>query len=500
MSHLLPHQPLLNPAAVDALGEDLRTAGYGAEGVPAALGSSAHHALGRGEFLPALRATRGGSPVETLVRLFLLGTSESENAVRAALPGLGIERALDQGVLEKDGADLRAGLDIRPHADDEADFLVVSDLDSDTRPGPVHPEHVLGIGAASITLANAVIREPVGSALDVGVGCGIQSVHLASHAGTVTATDISERALALAGATARLNGQSWELLQGSLLEPVDGRRFDLIVSNPPFVIGTGEKQFTYRDSGFAGDGVCERLIRGLPHHLNPGGTAQLLANWLVRDGADWRDRIGTWVHSTGLDGWVVQRELADPAQYVSLWLKDAGDTGAVAAQRASDWLDWFEREKVVGIGMGSVTLRRSDSAEPDIILDEITAAGEEVTGPEAAALLARRAWLRDRSDADLLGAALSLSPSAFLEERALPSKDGWTTVLRMLHRVGGPGATLQMDEWSRALLAGCQGQLPLAVLIDLLAGANGLDEQALAEAVLPAIRVAITRGILHPTA
>jgi hypothetical protein len=86
-----------------------------------------------------------------------------------------------------------------------------------------------------------------------------------------------------------------------------------------------------------------------------------------------------------------------------------------------------------------------------------------------------------------------------LEERSLAGHEGWTPVLRMLRRPGGPGATLQVDDWGRALLAGCTGALPLGALVDLLAAAHGLDADALAAAVLPAVRVAITRGLLHPT-
>ena len=83
-------------------------------------------------------------------------------------------------------------------------------------------------------------------------------------------------------------------------------------------------------------------------------------------------------------------------------------------------------------------------------------------------------------------------------QRGLPGLEGWTTVLRLLRRPEGPGATLQLDEWGQALLAGCTGELPLAMLLDLLATAHGLELGALAEAVLPTIRVAITRGLLHP--
>ncbi len=117
--------------------------------------------------------------------------------------------------------------------------------------------------------------------------------------------------------------------------------FDLIVCNPPFVISSGEMRYSYRDSGMAGDGICRSLVTGISRHLRPGGTGQLLANWIVREDTDWRERVGEWVTESGCDAWVVQRELADPVEYVGLWLTDAGedgksggfDRGAAAAAR-----------------------------------------------------------------------------------------------------------------------------------------------------------------------
>ena len=106
--------------------------------------------------------------------------------------------------------------------------------------------------------------------------------------------------------------------------------------------------------------------------------------------------------------------------------------------------------------------------------------------------------MRNTSDLELLGCRLSLADAVILEHRAIPGHQGWATVLRLLRRPGGPGATLQVDEWGESLLAGCTGRLPLAVLLDLLAQAHGLDLGALTEAVLPTIRVAVTRGLLHP--
>jgi methylase of polypeptide subunit release factors len=486
------------------LGDDLRAAGYDTAGVLGALGDSAHRALARGEKVPARRATADGSPLSTLIRVFLLGGAVQRTAMERVLATTGVDAAVAQGVLESDGDTVRPGLDLRPYGDDDHEYLVLSDLDSDVRPGPVRPDHVLGIGAASLSLVRATVRERVGSVLDLGTGCGVQALHCFHHTDRLTATDTSQRALGLAAATARMNSQAWDLRRGSLFEPVGEERFDLIVSNPPFVISAGEQRFSYRDSGVAGDGLVRSLVEQVPAHLNPGGTAQLLANWMVHDdsgSAGWHSRVGSWVSGTGLDAWVVQRELADPAEYVALWLKDAGESGD-SDDTAEAWLDWFDRERVTGIGMGLITLRRPIDSRvvPDVVLDEITAVGEEITGEEAAAFLARRDWLRGVDDAALLATRFALSPASLLEQRSPPGPEGWTTVYRMLRRVGGPAATLQLDEWTQGLLAGCRGELPLSVLVDVFAAGHGFDPTALTEAVIPAVRHAVTRGVLHPVA
>ena len=89
----------------------------------------------------------------------------------------------------------------------------------------------------------------------------------------MTATDVSERALAFTAfnaALAAVGPDRLELLAGSLLEPVAGRRFDLIVTNPPFVLTppavreAGLPLMEYRD---AGRPVLPGLVAGLGEHL-----------------------------------------------------------------------------------------------------------------------------------------------------------------------------------------------------------------------------------------
>lgn len=490
----------IEPAVVDAIGADLREAGYTTDGVAALLGEEANAALGRGVWWPVLRATRAAPAdrhrLAVLVRLFLLGADEPHEQVQAALPSTPLATLAANGVLEMSGGAARAALDIRPHSDGVREFYVVSDQDAALRSGPLRRDHVLGIGGASMSLARAVVRRPVGRALDLGTGCGIQALHLDAHCAEIVATDTNDRALALAAATARINGMAWNLRSGSLFEPVARERFDLIVSNPPFVVGSGARDYIYRDSGLAGDTLCQSIIEQVPDHLAPGGTAHIMANWIVRDD-DWRDRVRGWLAGTGLHAWVVQRELADPVSYVSLWLADAGETPEQAAQRGGQWLDWFAEQGITGIGMGMISLRVPRGGEaPEQILEEITGADELVTGSEVEAFFARRAYLRGTGDDELLAARLSTAP-VFLEEQFLPGPDGWQSLGAAVRRPGGPGAVIGVDEVLRALMAGCRGEVPLGTLIELLAAHHGVDAEALAQAALPEVREAIGRGILY---
>src|SRR5690625_1938337 len=83
------------------------------------------------------------------------------------------------------------------------------------------------------------MRDAQHRALDLGNGSGIQALHLARHCQHVVGTDISARALEYARLNLALNDvdpQRIELRRVSMLEPVAGEQFDLIVSNPPFVI------------------------------------------------------------------------------------------------------------------------------------------------------------------------------------------------------------------------------------------------------------------------
>ncbi len=494
---------LLSPTGVDQLREALAGAGYTAAGIAARIGEPAAVAAGRHDFRAALRATEDRDRLATLIRLFICGQTEPQDAVAAALAPLPLAEARAAGLVEDvagggtgedgEGAGLRQGVDLEPYGDH---WWVVADVPASARPGrPLPADHVLGVGGASSTLAGATIRRPVGTALDLGTGCGVQALHLSTHAGSVTATDLSVRALRFAATTAALNGLDWELLRGDLAAPVAGRRFDLVVSNPPFVVGPATTTHTYRDSGRPGDAVCAELAAAAPGLLTDGGTMQYLANWVHVAGEDWADRVAGWFAGTGLDAWVVQREVADPMAYVGLWLADASEEDP---RRAAAWLDWFDAHKIEAVGFGLVTVRRSGADDPVVRVEDLRQQIEPPVGEQVAGWFDRQDWLRTRDTDALLAARYRAADGLQLRQEATMGDDGWAVDRQVLAVPRGLRWTEEVDPLVLALVGGCDGRVPLREQVAVLALAHEADEAALAEVAGPLIAHLVERGVVAP--
>jgi methylase of polypeptide subunit release factors len=487
---------LLDTDLAERLRSCFERAGYTYDAVAALLGPMAHAALSRNETTPGLRATTGGSALETLVRLWPLQATVPAATVERALPGLVGPLCADR-LLERSGDEVRALVDVRPYADEGTDWWVVSDLTPglDGSPIRVTADHVLGISSASSSLAQLTVREPFERALDLGTGCGVQALHLAQHVGQVVATDVNERALAITRLNAALNGVRLDVRPGSLFDPVVGEHFDLIVTNPPFVVspGTGER-LVYRDSGMPGDEVVRRVVTTAPGHLRPGGWCQVLANWVHRRGEPWQDRIRSWLHGSGCDAWVVQREVADLAEYVELWLKDAGVHGRPDyVARYDAWLAWFAEQGVEAVGFGWLHLRRVDR-EPVLHLEEWPFEVEQPLGREVADRGRRTDLLAAADDVDLLASRLMARVDVRQETVGEPgAADPETIVLRQQR---GMRRARQVDTVEAALVGACDGDLTVGQILDALGSLLGEDPAALRRERVPTVRELVADGYL----
>lgn len=493
--------PVADPLLLERLRADLTSAGFTVDGVAARLGPVASAALHREQPLPALLATQDAQdPCGLLVHLFTLGRPVARAALDAALPSLGADGAQTLRLVVADGEAVRATCDLRPYGDDAHDWWVASDLGEVATRATLPVDHVLGIGGASTTLASWTVRRRVRSALDLGTGCGVQALHLASHAAHVTATDVSRRALAYAVFNATLAGIDLEVLAGDLLEPVAGRRFDLVVSNPPFVITPrveGVPLYEYRDGGRAGDSLVRSLVAQVGGVLEPGGVAQLLGNWEIPRGRTWRDVWDDWLQGVPLDAWVVQREVQDPAQYAELWARDGG---ALPGTEAHDrmyaaWLVDFAARDVEAVGFGVITLQRPQTErEPWRDLVEALGPVANPMGPAVDAGLRARTWLAEHTDDELLDVAWSCAPDVTEERHGRPGAEDPSVIL--VRQGGGLGRAVRADTLLAAYLGVADGELTAAAALDAIATVLDLDPEAVRRDVVPAIRALVADGLL----
>lgn len=506
----LPTLPAAPTAASASGGADVATrlrdallgASFTADGLLELLGAPAYAALARSETVPALRATRGDTPLEVLVRLFLLQQPVPHARVAGVLP---VDACLESGWLVRAGGDeVAATVDVRPYGGPGGeDWFIVSDLGCAVGGaggiGSRDEGVVLGVGGASTTLAGITVRTPVGSALDIGTGSGIQALHAAQHATRVTATDLNPRALHITALTLALSGASAaDLREGSLFEPLrQGETYDLIVSNPPFVISPGAR-LTYRDGGMGGDDLCRSVVQGAGELLNEGGFAQFLANWQHVAGEEWQDRLRSWV-PRGCDAWIVQREVQDVTQYAELWLRDAGDhRGDPAAYQAlyDAWLDEFEARKVRAVGFGWITLRRTGSAEPSITVEEWPHPVEQPLGDTVRAHFERLDYLRAHDDAALLEAHFKLVPEIVQEQVGLPGAEDPEHVVLRQHR--GMRRATKVDTVGAGFAGVCDGSLSAGRILDAIAQLMGEDPVVLRDRTPAQIRVLVEQGFLEP--
>ena len=327
-------------------------AGFTADGIAAHLGPDATEALHRGEPAAVRYAAADDSTLSRLIRVFVLRDAVPATELAELLGATLATKLIDARAVTVDrSGTVRLVLDIRPHVIVGENRWVFSDADASMTEHVPGPDHVLGVGAASLSLLQSTPVTPVDTVLDLGTGSGVQALGQLGTAEQVTATDIHPRALELAAATFAGAGAQVELLQGAWFEPVAGRRFDRIVANPPFVVGLPEvgtstatpaststvppsflprRRSTsprwYRAS--AGRvGAHPRAVLGGPRVLAASGAAS-------RRGSS-------------------RRDVADPAHYVGTWLRRVRRPPPRGRRPHAGLAAHFADHGVTGIGSGS---------------------------------------------------------------------------------------------------------------------------------------------------
>jgi methylase of polypeptide subunit release factors len=440
--------------AVDLFREALARADYTAEGVMRLLG-------GRG-------ATESGDEaLETLIELLYFGAAVEVTAAESAFAPLSVERLESLGVLEG-GVPL---LEIVPMGS----VLVAADPERETRRG----DRIPGPGKASRTLAAVTPRAHVARALDMGTGSGVQALLLAHHADEVVATDVNPRSLEFASFNAALNGLTTiDVREGSLFEPVAGERFDLVVSNPPYVISP-DTDVLYRDGALPGDSFSEAVVRQAPAFLVEGGLALVTVNWVIPPEGPPVGPPTSWIGGTGCDAVVLHTGSKSSLDYALSWNSLLRVDAAAYGQAVRRWVDHFHRERIERIGGGVVVLRRRSSGD-NWVLALDTPDPQPGAGAQIARLFAAQDYLRMHDDAALLEASFAPTEDHVVE---LAYRSG-DVVSARISMTRGLGLKVPLDRPASDLLGSLEPGRPLREVGD--------------EAAVPIVRRLLELGFVVP--
>ena len=470
---------------------------YTAPGLTAKLGRKQILSVGAVDRPPWLRHTRQLSPSDALIRLFLMGESVPWDAAERALAPMALDRWITAGLL----APADGGNAVTP----QVKLLPINDLivasDKPQRwTQDARPDFVMAPGITTMELAHAMLRRPSRRTLDLGTGCGILGLLSATHSQEVVATDTNARALDFVAFNARLNGINHvDCRAGSLFEPVaDKERFDLIISNPPFVISP-TKRFEFRDAGMRGDEFCKMLIRAIPSHLAPGGFCQLTCNVAHRRNEDWKESLQGWFSGLGCDVVVWVERVEEASEYAMTWIvgTESHDLDKVPVLY-QQWMDYFGEEKIEAVSYLLVTMRRNDAGRSWTHIADVI---RTITAPCYEELLRTFAFQDTcgqlRSDASLLDAFPRLAAGIHIQQEHTMGAESLEAVGTRLCKTGGSQYTIQVEPYIGSLAARFNGLRSVRDVLAEMARVFGQRVESLQDQGLAIVRSFLDLGILE---
>jgi hypothetical protein len=483
--------------AVRRARESFDAAGYTLETVTERLGNHAFTYLAGGELAPLLRATRAGDRLDSLLRLFVLGSPVTHAAARTALAPLTVEQWAAGGLVALDGDDVHGRLAIRPLGGPE-NWLVAHDL-APRRGGPIAADHVLGVSASTMALAGATIRRPIAAAFDLGTGGGAQALQVSTHSERVVASDLNPRAAAQATLTMELNAvTNVAVRQGDRFDPVAGETFELVVANPPFVISPS-RRYLFRDSDLPIDELSRSIVASAPAHLVVGGHCQVLASWAHIESEDWRDRLASWFDGSGCDAIVLEREVLEPTAHAASWLRQT-EPGDGWQPEFDEWMAYGEKHRIEAIGFGLITMRKRPAGNPWFRAEQALQEFAMPCGDHLGAVFELADFLEAHPGDTLLEVALQVAPDVVLDERARATDGGWSMTDRRLRQTAGLCREGEVDEAVAGIVAAFDGQRPLAAVLRDAARAADADSSTLTGTALPVVRRLVEQAFLLPVA
>jgi methylase of polypeptide subunit release factors len=437
-----------------------------------------------------LDRTSAPTPLNALLRWFWLGCAQEQDAIAPYIPQEVLRLLLESGLLTASGGVLTPRAMVL-HFDG---FLVVSD-----HPAAIEarqPDMVLWPNPTSKFLARFAVKRHSGATLDLGTGSGILSLVASRFSDSVVATDLNSRAVACARFNARLNDiESIEAFTGDCFAPVEGRQFDLILSNPPFFI-TPQADYLFCDNTMELDGLCRRLAREAPAYLNEDGYLQMLCEWAQIKGQPWEERIAEWLDGTGCDAWVMKGLTQDPEEYAQQRIRETSPDTSADESRYTEYMEYYRLRGVEAIHDGLVVMRRR-SGKNFVRIEEVPPTPAGNLGEMVLSTFAAHDVLREHdTDEKLMSLSPRLADHAQLEQICRPADGQWRAESLNLRLTTGFAFRLPVQPFAAEFLVTCDGTKTAGAAIQAFAATASAPLEKVQSECLAMIRSLIERGFM----
>lgn len=432
---------------------------------------------------------------EVLLRLFVEGVGVSENRVRGALPG-SFEKLLEIGLLTAKSDSLVSGLRLRP---------TLEGCFSDDFPSRLFQhsdDFVMGVAPTTRMVKLLIPPGHPKRILDLCCGSGWLALTCAAEKNSVTATDLNPRALELARFNARLNGVDlidWR--EGPWFEPVKGETFDLIVSNPPFVITPGSQAIALDTPD--NDTLLPTLLGSLPEYLNPEGFACFLLEWPFESVDSWEEKPLSCLPEFGAQTFLFEVQRREPVEYARHWIsQDPRFQDPELRDREIDrWVRHFKDKGYEGVSSGFVVMRKCERGE-----EWTTAESREVPGfnketsQEIGRIFEGTSWLKTRAGQvdELLDVPFGAPEGISQTTDAVLSEGKWIPASIKLISPGMIAYNGHVDQSLLAMIEAASSSKTIREIVPELAEQVDSSPEAIAPQVAGLVEQLVRLGLLTP--
>jgi SAM-dependent methyltransferase len=433
-----------------------------------------------------------------LARLFAYEDTLDESLIRGVLGEPLVSALLEAGLLALDADSsphhVRSRFQLRPFGG----LWLLADDPTGGRDAVMPP-------AGTTRLVTQVMPAVIsGSVLDVGCGPGSLALVAARRgAARVVGTDVNSRAVDLARFNARLNEiRDAEFLLGDLVEPVIGRRFELIVSQPPFIIQPPDAEaVTFLHGGPTGEEVGLRLLAVLPSVMGASARAMVLMEAVSRPDEPLHARMRAAMGDAPIDVLVLAAPGAPPAlqviAYATLEVPEGGPAYQAAARR---YLQQLDRLSAADFQLGLIVMRSrpdGDSGRRKLAATVPVAALGRGDGAALERLLGG-VDLAAQDDATLEQQGVTTSSFIrWIEERPCP--DAQVEPTRSVRfRLGSFGSDLDLSQQRYAMAAVLDQAPTIHAATAAYATTLGQPVESVRHELLGFVREGLMRGLFEP--